>query len=195
MLEGVTPFPPEFAARYRAAGYWQERPLYDGFRDCLRTYADRVAIIDDNGPVTYRQLEQRSARLARALLGLGLGPLDRIVVQLPNSAIFAYLYFALQRIGAIPVLALPGHRKREITQFAEIAEAKTLAVPAQSRGFDYTAMGRLGLDELTAFLRGLEIATFKLPERLELVDRLPLSGFGKVSKKDLTARLSRADAS
>jgi 2,3-dihydroxybenzoate---[aryl-carrier protein] ligase len=70
MLEGVTPFPPEFAARYRARGYWQDRPLYDGFRDCLRTNADRVAIIDDSGPVTYGQLEQRSARLARALLGL-----------------------------------------------------------------------------------------------------------------------------
>jgi 2,3-dihydroxybenzoate-AMP ligase len=142
LLEGVTPFPPEFAARYRARGYWQDRPLFDGFRDCLRTYAGRVAIIDDSGPVTYRQLEQRSARLARALLGLGLGPLDRIVVQLPNSAIFAYLYFALQRIGAIPVLALPGHRKREVTQFTEIAEAKALAVPAESRGFDYTAMAR-----------------------------------------------------
>jgi 2,3-dihydroxybenzoate-AMP ligase len=142
MLEGVTPFPPEFAARYRARGYWRDRPLFDGFRDCLRTYADRVAIIDHSGPVTYRQLEQRSARLARALLGLGLGPLDRIVVQLPNSAVFTYLYFALQRIGAIPVLALPGHRKREITQFSEIAEAKMLAVPAESRGFDYTAMAR-----------------------------------------------------
>jgi len=142
MLEGVTPFPPEFGARYRERGYWQDRPLFDGFRDCLRAYADRVAIIDDSGPVTYRQLEQRSARLARALLGLGLGPLDRIIGQLPNSAFFAYLYFALQRIGAIPVLALPVHRGREITQFAEIARAKALAVPAESRGFDYTAMAR-----------------------------------------------------
>jgi 2,3-dihydroxybenzoate-AMP ligase len=77
-----------------------------------------VAVIDDSGPVTYRQLEERSADLARAMLDLGLRPLDRIVVQLPNTAVFAYLYLALQRIGAAPVLALPGHRKREITQFA-----------------------------------------------------------------------------
>jgi len=53
---------------------------------------------------------------------------------------FAYLYFALQRIGAAPVLALPGHRKREITQFAEISGARALAVPAAARGFDFTAM-------------------------------------------------------
>jgi non-ribosomal peptide synthetase component E (peptide arylation enzyme) len=46
VLEGVTRFPPEFAARYREKGYWQNRPLFDGLRDGLRRYADRVAIID-----------------------------------------------------------------------------------------------------------------------------------------------------
>ena len=25
-LPGVTPFPPEFAARYRSRGYWEDRP-------------------------------------------------------------------------------------------------------------------------------------------------------------------------
>jgi 2,3-dihydroxybenzoate-AMP ligase len=48
----------------------------------------------------------------------------------------------------------------------------------------------LSLEELVAFLRGFEIAAFKLPERLEVFDSLPLSGFGKVSKKDLAARLA-----
>jgi 2,3-dihydroxybenzoate-AMP ligase len=40
------------------------------------------------------------------------------------------------------------------------------------------------------FLAGFDIAKFKLPERLECLDALPLSGFGKVSKKDLAARLA-----
>jgi 2,3-dihydroxybenzoate-AMP ligase len=142
MLAGVTPFPPEFAARYRDRGYWEDRPLFDGFRDTLRRNAERVALIDAGGPVTYRQLDNRSARMARALLDLGFGPLDRIVVQLPNTAMFAYLYFGLQRIGAVPVLALPVHRRHEVAQFAEISGAKALAVPAAARNFDYTAMAR-----------------------------------------------------
>jgi len=99
-----------------------------------------VALVDDEGPVTYRQLDDRAALLARVLLDLGFGPLDRIIVQLPNTAVFVYLYFALQRIGAAPVLALPSHRKREITQFAEISGARALVVPAVTRGFDPTAM-------------------------------------------------------
>ncbi|HMH36969.1 MAG TPA: AMP-binding protein, partial [Streptosporangiaceae bacterium] len=140
MLDGVTPVPPDFAARYRERGYWEDRPLFEGFTGALAKYADRTALVDDAGPVTYRELSDRSAHLARILLDLGFGPLDRIVVQLPNTAMFAYLYFALQRIGAAPVLALPGHRKREITQFAEISGARALAVPAAVRGFDFTAM-------------------------------------------------------
>jgi len=46
------------------------------------------------------------------------------------------------------------------------------------------------LDELVAFLRAHEIAAFKLPERLEVLDAFPLSPIGKVSKKDLVARFS-----
>jgi 2,3-dihydroxybenzoate-AMP ligase len=45
------------------------------------------------------------------------------------------------------------------------------------------------LEELVAFLRAHEIAAFKLPERLEVLDKLPLSPIGKVSKKDLVAQL------
>jgi 2,3-dihydroxybenzoate-AMP ligase len=140
MLDGVTPFPAEFAARYRALGYWEDRPLFDGFTAALAAYADRVAVVDEAGTVTYSQLSERSERLARVLLDVGLRSLDRVIVQLPNTAVFAYLYFALLRIGAAPVLALPGHRRREITQFASISAAQALAVPAAARGFDFAAM-------------------------------------------------------
>jgi 2,3-dihydroxybenzoate-AMP ligase len=34
-------------------------------------------------------------------------------------------------------------------------------------------------------LKGKEIAKFKLPERLEVLDDFPVSTFGKVSKKTL----------
>jgi non-ribosomal peptide synthetase component E (peptide arylation enzyme) len=52
----------------------------------------------------------------------------------------------------------------------------------------------LSLEELVTFLLGFEIATFKLPERVASFDALPLSGFGKVSKSELAARLA-SDAS
>jgi len=140
MLDGVVPFPPELAQRYRSKGYWKDRPLISVFDEIFEQYADRTALIDDTTSVTYRELGQRSRHLARHLLDLGFQPLDRVVVQLVNSVMFAYLYFALQRIGAIPILALPVHRRREVEQFVSLADARACAVPALARDFDYMKM-------------------------------------------------------
>ncbi|GAB3002790.1 AMP-binding protein [Amycolatopsis acidiphila] len=50
------------------------------------------------------------------------------------------------------------------------------------------------LADLTGYLRGRDVATPKLPERLELLDRLPLTATGKVRKHvlrdDVTAKLA-----
>ena len=49
----------------------------------------------------------------------------------------------------------------------------------------------LDLEDLKDFLLSHEIAKFKLPERLEILDEFPLTTFGKVSKKDLVAMVSK----
>ena len=48
-----------------------------------------------------RRSNARAENLALNLLDLGIKPLDRLVVQLPNRIQFVYLYLALQKIGAI----------------------------------------------------------------------------------------------
>jgi len=137
MLAGVVRFPPEFAARYRAKGYWQDRSLATTFADVFRKYADRVAVIDRDRAVTYAQLDGRSTRLALNLLDEGFKPLDRVVMQLPNVVEFAYLYFALQKIGCIPIMALPAHRFREMSQFVALSGAVACATPDKTKDFDY----------------------------------------------------------
>jgi 2,3-dihydroxybenzoate-AMP ligase len=50
----------------------------------------------------------------------------------------------------------------------------------------------LNLEELKHFLLGKEIAKFKLPERLEILQDFPLSTLGKVSKKKLVQWVSNS---
>jgi acyl-CoA synthetase len=45
------------------------------------------------------------------------------------------------------------------------------------------------LEEIVAQLRGLGIATFKLPERLEIRDELPRNPLGKILKRELRDEL------
>jgi len=142
MLDGVVRFPPQFAARYRQKGYWEDRSLRDTFEAVFSKYADRVAIIDRDEVVTYSQLNERAEQLALNLLDEGLRPLDCVVMQLPNVVEFAYLYFALQKIGCIPIMALPAHRFREVSYFVELSDTVACAALDRSRDFDYTELIR-----------------------------------------------------
>ena len=44
---------------------------------------------------------------------------------------------------------------------------------------------RITLEEIITFLKGKEMAAFKLPERIEFVSEFPMTQVGKISKKDL----------
>ena len=141
-LPGVTPFRPEFAASYRERGYGQTVPLIAHFLDAFDQFADRVAVIDDTGSYTYAELAGASQRVALNLLDLGLRPGNRVVLQLPNTRFFASLYFGLQRIGAIPIMALPSHRYRELRQFVGLSGAVAAAAPAAAGETDFAELHR-----------------------------------------------------
>jgi 2,3-dihydroxybenzoate-AMP ligase len=159
MLEGVVPFPPEFARRYRERGYWADKSLAEEFKVVFERYADRVALIDRERSITYAQLDRLADNLALNLLDLGLKTLDRVVVQLPNVAEFVVLYFALQKIGCIPIAALPSHRYAEISQFVELSGAAACVVPGHQRDFDYAQMVNRIRAEIPALKHAIILGT------------------------------------
>jgi 2,3-dihydroxybenzoate-AMP ligase len=185
-LPGVTLFPPEFAARYRARGYWADRPLIAHFLDAFDQFAGRVAVIDDTGSYTYAELADASQRVALNLLDLGLQPGDRVVLQLPNTRFFASLYFGLQRIGVIPIMALPSHRYRELRQFVGLSGAVAAAAPATAGETDFAELHRRVSAEHPALrLSILQGGTGGAPGRIgleELHERRP----ARHSAADLT---------
>jgi 2,3-dihydroxybenzoate-AMP ligase len=140
VLEGVVPFPPEFAKRYRDKGYWIDKSLAQEYSIAFDKYEKRVALLDRDRSITYGELDRMSDNLALNLLEIGFHPLDRVVVQLPNVAEFVVLYLALQKTGCIPIVALMPHRFAEISQFVELSGAAACVVPDQQGDFDYCAM-------------------------------------------------------
>ena len=133
MLEGFVPFPPQFAATYRARGYWQDRSLAQEFAGVFSKCATRTALIDGDRTYTYADIDRHSENLALNLLALGLKPQDRVVPALPNTAEFVILYFALQKLGCIPIAALVTHRFTEINQFTQLSQASCAVYPASVR--------------------------------------------------------------
>ena len=185
MLEGVVGFPPEFARRYRERGYWADKSLAEEFKVVFERYADRVALIDRERSITYAALDRLSGNLALNLLALGLNPLDRVVVQLPNVAEFVILYFGLQKIGCIPIAALPSHRYAEISQFVELSAATTCVTPDHQRDFDYAPMVKRILRESSRLKRAIMLGTPSpgLSSLSELISRpatLPASRLSEI---------------
>nr|6E8O_A Chain A, 2,3-dihydroxybenzoate-AMP ligase [Thermobifida fusca YX]6E8O_B Chain B, 2,3-dihydroxybenzoate-AMP ligase [Thermobifida fusca YX]6E97_A Chain A, 2,3-dihydroxybenzoate-AMP ligase [Thermobifida fusca YX]6E97_B Chain B, 2,3-dihydroxybenzoate-AMP ligase [Thermobifida fusca YX] len=140
MLDGCTPWPAEFAVRYREAGYWTGETFSDFVTDRTRRFADRLAVVGAGQRWTYAELGERSAVLATGLARLGIAAGDRVVVQLPNIPELFEVVFALFRLGALPVYALPAHRAHEITHLCTTAQAKALIIPDRHAGFDYRTM-------------------------------------------------------
>jgi 2,3-dihydroxybenzoate-AMP ligase len=170
MLEGVVPFPPEFAARYQEQGYWEGRSIAEVFTDIFARFADRIALIDGERTFTYADIEARATNLALNLLDLGLQPLDRVVVQLPNVAEFVFLYFALQKIGCIPIMALPAHRYREMSQFAKLSKAVACITPDRAKDVDFTDLLRRLKQENTTLRYGIVLG--ETPEGFLSLTRL-----------------------
>ncbi len=142
LLEGCVPFPPEFAERYRRKGYWKGKTLGDCFDEWTARGGARTAVVADAERVSYAELARRVNRAAEAFAALGLRPRDRVLLQLHNAPEFLYVAFALFKIGALPVLALPAHREAEIRHLLAFSEAVAYVAPARLRGFDYVGMIR-----------------------------------------------------
>ncbi len=72
-------------------------------RHVLEGRGDRVALIDDEGRHTYRQIAERAARSAGALRDLGIEPEQRVALCMLDTADFVSAFLGAVALGAVPV--------------------------------------------------------------------------------------------
>lgn len=136
----VVPWPDDAVARYVAQGYWDGRPMTRDICAAADATPEAICLVDGDLRISYQELLQRVDGAATRLRAIGLRPGDRIIIQLPNSSEFVFLTLACLRAGVAPVMALPAHRRHEISALAALTEARAIAVPRTHKGFDHEAM-------------------------------------------------------
>ena len=67
----------------------------------LEAYADREAAVIDDKRLTFGELSDRIGQCAAGLHELGIGKGDVVVLLLPTSLEFIYLYWAIGRVGGV----------------------------------------------------------------------------------------------
>lgn len=140
MLTGCTPWPDDVAQRWRALGYWEDITLWEMLRQTAERLPAKTALVHEERLISYVELLESSARLAHRLAASGLQPLDRVIMQIHNVPEFVFTFFALMRIGVIPVMALGAHRQMELAHFIRHAGARALFIHGRIRDFDYREM-------------------------------------------------------
>ena len=137
LLDGFTPYREEDAEKYNTFRWWRGLTFGDILDKAADIYPDKEAFLDRKSRLTFSQARAKTNRLAISLMNLGIKPLDRVLVQLPNWNEFIYAYFALQKIGAIAVLLIDRYRQYEINHLFKLTGATSWIVPEKFWKTDY----------------------------------------------------------
>lgn len=131
---------PEFAAQYRAQGYWPDKTLYETFYEMVQRYPNKTAIIVGKNHYTYAEFNQLIENAAANLLALGLQSGDVIAGQLPNSAEIPLLHLASNMIGLLYIPLHDSWRDVELKHLLKISKVRLIVVPDIYRDFNHLGM-------------------------------------------------------
>jgi acyl-coenzyme A synthetase/AMP-(fatty) acid ligase len=126
--------------RFYSSGVWRETTMMGELEAQARERPDKVFVTDSTTSYTFAQLRDSALRLAAGLERLGIGPGDRVAVQLPNWTEFAVISVALSRLGAIMVPIMPIYRQDDVRFMLEAAGVKAAFAPGEFRHFDHARM-------------------------------------------------------
>ncbi|OZF56500.1 2,3-dihydroxybenzoate-AMP ligase [Rhodococcus sp. 14-2470-1b] len=140
VLDGVVPYPPEFAQRYRDEGIWVDQTFTEFLFSSIEQHSEETALIFGDTRITYGHLGERILTIAAGFERLGIRRGERVVVHLPNIPDYVALVFALYEIGAVPVLTPVALRLHEIGYIVEESGARGYIATAAHDGNDLAAL-------------------------------------------------------
>lgn len=109
-----------------------EGNLYAAFEERFRTAGPATAFsIPGGATVSYASLADDVARMANALVALGVKPGDRVLVQVEKSLANVHLYLATLKVGAAFNPLNTAYTAAELDYFIKDAEPALIVVPGE----------------------------------------------------------------
>jgi acyl-CoA synthetase (AMP-forming)/AMP-acid ligase II len=168
-----------------------DRTMPEVWRHLASSYGDHdflVATSADGGVerVTYRDVEERSAQLARVLIGLGVTKGSRVGLLLPNGVHYPTAFLAATRIGAVAVPINTFFKAPELSWLLNDSDIHTLIIVS-------AIVGKSVLDRLESAVPGLADAgpgPLSLPSMPNLRNVVCLDGTDRTWLSDGTTPAS-----
>jgi acyl-CoA synthetase (AMP-forming)/AMP-acid ligase II len=100
------------------------------WRELVRDHADRTAIMDDRGALTYRQFHARIVRFGNALRGLSLSRGDRVALLVPDCREYLEADYGIMSAGFVRVPLDPRLTRTELAAMLRFVGASALVTHA-----------------------------------------------------------------
>lgn len=171
------------AAHYDRLGIFSDQTMDNAFRGIARRYPGRTAVSDAYSTLSFAELDAVTERLAAALLGLGLRPLDRVTFQIPNGKELVVCFIACLKAHLIPICTLVAHRQAEIGYLSRHADARAHFIATDDPKFDFLAFAKTISDDVPSM-------EFTVVARGAVPDQRP----GVVGIESLVEAISEAEA-
>ncbi|WP_247263195.1 MULTISPECIES: non-ribosomal peptide synthetase [Pseudomonas] len=102
-----------------AVDYPQDLTLHGLFEARVATAGDAVAVVDEKGSLTYDALNRQANRIAHRLIGLGIGPDDRVAICVDRSLEMVAGLMGILKAGAAYVPLDPDYPIDRLTYMLE----------------------------------------------------------------------------
>ena len=109
--------------------------IYGAFKNMVRKFSDKVALIYLGKKFTYSQLEEITEHFAKALYELGIRKQDKVIIYQSHAPQWIMEWLALQRIGAVAVPITHFYGPREIQYIANDCGAETICCMDTNFGY------------------------------------------------------------
>ncbi|MFN0052797.1 MAG: AMP-binding protein [Planctomycetales bacterium] len=141
--------------------------------------ADRDALVFPQFALrqSWGEFDTQVDRVARALLGLGIGKGEHVALWATNWPQWVWLQFATARIGAVLVTVNPAYRSHELAYVLRQSDAKALFLIDRFKSSDYLAMVAEAVPELAA-AGGAELQAPAYPHLRHVVSLAASQGTG-----------------
>lgn len=109
--------------------------IYQSIVDAVAKHAsdrpDKLAVADETGAYSYKELYDQSIKTAAALQGRGIGQGNVVVVECTQDRVFIQLDLACELVGAVFVPVEGGVQTAKLQEICEAAEAAILIADRQ----------------------------------------------------------------
>jgi len=129
---------PTFPERFNMARYFLDERVEEG-------RGDRLAVIDEAGRYSYRDVQAMANRVAHALRARGVGPEDRVLIGLTDRVEFAAAFFGVLKLGAVVTMVNPELPDADYDYYLQYTRARALVA---ERGLADRIRAQIGRAEL-----------------------------------------------